>query len=303
MKQTELRLPSSALLGAFLFSASTLTPLAFWGEMSGTVTRAAEPAAKVSPRNELLQGGQVIHIPGPNPILTIGKPGSWDDIKIEACDALKDFGTYYVYYHGYHDLPEREGFQIGVATSANPLGPFKRHGDQPILRHGTKGSWDENNVACVMVMKERPESYLMWYSGLGYPPKHNASWDIGLATAPSPVGPWKKHSQDPVLEDFGYLGGVVKAQGKYYLFAAHPVGSVAPDYSPMSVAVANRPEGPFKPYEGNPVLREGQAGEWDSGGFSEAEVLYHGGLFHENSRRMPHSLLWGGRRDSPKGCR
>ena len=37
------------------------------------------------------------------------------------------------------------------------------------------------------------------------------------------------------------------------------------------------------------------------------DAAYHGGIdrlyVHEISRRMPHSLLWGGRRDSPKGCR
>ena len=129
---------------------------------------------------------------------------------------------------------EREGFQIGLATSKSPLGPFKRYGDKPVLPHGPKGSWDENNCACAMVLKDDDNKYYMFYSGLGYQPKYTGGWDIGFAVADNPLGPWKKYDKNPVLEDFGYLNSVVKVNGKYYLYTAHPVGSIASDYSPHS---------------------------------------------------------------------
>jgi hypothetical protein len=90
---------------------------------------AAEPPGKAPPRNALLAGGQFLQIPGPNPILTPGPEGAWDDEIIEASDAFKDFGTYYLYYHGNGG----RGYRLGVATSTHPLGPFAKHGAEPIL--------------------------------------------------------------------------------------------------------------------------------------------------------------------------
>jgi len=130
-----------------------------------------------------------------------------------------------------------------------------------------------------MVLKERTDKYTMWYSGLGRSEEHRG-WCIGLATAESPLGPWRKHPENPILDNFGYVGGVVKSKGKYHLYTAHPIGSTGPDYSPMALATAEKPEGPWTKWKGNPVLKQGEWGEWDDGGFSEAEVLYHSGVFH-----------------------
>jgi len=238
-------------------------------------TAAAEAHDEVRPRNAFLEPGAFLQIPGPNPILTPGPEGAWDDQIIEASDAFKDFGTYYLYYHGNGG----SGYRLGVATASRPLGPFTKHGKGPILTVGPKGSWDERHVACAMILKEGHDRYSMWYSGRGAPPKHR-TWGIGLAIADNPLGPWKKHDGNPVIEDFGYVGGVVKFGGKFYLYAAHPIGSTGPDYSPMALATATNREGPYAKWKGNPVLEQGQWGEWDDGGFSEAEVLYHGGIFH-----------------------
>lgn len=236
---------------------------------------AAEPLSKVQPHNALLEAGRFIQIPGPNPILTPGPEGAWDDEIIEASDAFKDFGTYYLYYHGNGG----RGYRLGVATASHPLGPFAKHGEAPILTFGPKGSWDEAHVACAMVLKEGSGKYTMWYSGHGRSPEHR-KWSIGLATADSPLGPWKKHEGNPIVENFGYVGGVVKVKGKYHLYTAYPIGSTGPDYSPMALATAENPKGPWTKWEGNPVLKQGEWGEWDDGGFSEAEVLYHSGVFH-----------------------
>ena len=240
-----------------------------------TASTAAGPPAKTSPRNGMLEPERFIRIPGPNPILTPGPEGAWDDEIIEASDAFKNFSTYYLYYHGNGG----QGYQLGVATSRHPLGPFKKHGDKPILALGKKGSWDDVHVACAMIVRDSPEKYYMWYSGMGRS-RERRGWHIGLATAPSPLGPWKKHEQNPIVEKFGYVGGVVKVKGKYHLYTAHPIGKTGPDYSPMALATADKPEGPWTKWKGNPVLKEGSPGQWDDGGFSEAEVLYHNGIFH-----------------------
>ena len=223
---------------------------------------------------------EFIQIPGPNPILVPGKSG-WDSKVIEACDILKDHDTYYFYYHA---VGEKGSYQLGVATADHPLGPWKKYGKNPILEVGPKGSWDDRHVACAYIVKEHADQYYMWYSAKGSGRDEELGrnvWEIGLATASNPLGPWKKYEKNPVLWDFGYVGSVVKNNnGKYYLYTAHVIGSVGDDYSPMALAIADKPEGPYLKFEGNPILKEGPWGSWDDGGYSEAEVYYHDGVFH-----------------------
>jgi len=229
-------------------------------------------------RKELVENGTFIQIPGPNPIITPGPDGAWDDGVTEAADAFKDVDTYYFYYHA---TGAGKGYRLGVATSTHPLGPFKKHGDKPVLDLGPAGSWDDKYVACAMVLKDGREKYYMWYSGHGSQRQHR-KWSIGLATAAHPLGPWKKYEGNPILEDFGYVGGVLKVKGKYHLYSAYPISSTGykGDYSPLALAVAETPEGPYTKYKGNPLMEKGDFGDWDDGGISEAEVLYHGGIFH-----------------------
>ncbi len=247
---------------------------------------AAEPDADCG----LLVPGQFLHIPGPNPILVPGRAGAWDDGVIEAADAFHDGQTFYLYYHG---TGQGKGYRLGAATASHPLGPFTKHGDRPILDLGSPGSWDDRNVACAMVLKESAGKYLMWYSATGTSAAH-AKWSIGLATASHPLGPWTKFPGNPLLVDFGYVGGVVPWKGRYHLYTAHPIGSTGPDYSPMSLALADSPTGPWTRWTGNPVLAEGPKGAWDDGGFSEAEVFQAHGSFH---------MFYGGAKIHPERIR
>jgi hypothetical protein len=228
------------------------------------------------PRNDLLETGVFIQIPGPNPILTPGSPGSWDDRILETSDAFKDFGTYYLYYHG---ASEKHGYRIGVATSTHPLGPFTRHGNKPLIDVGPEGTWDDRATACAMILRQDEKQYYMWYFGTGSLPGDKRS-GIGLATAEHPLGPWKKFEGNPLLYESGYVGGVVQVKGRYYLYTEHPIGYRCPDYGPVALFTADKPEGPWKPYADNPVMDVGEWGEWDEAGISEAEVLYHSGVFH-----------------------
>lgn len=239
--------------------------------------RVGEKNNDPAPENHLLKYGQLTHIPGPNPILQPVDEG-WDCVDIEAADAFKDLGKYYLYYHGTGKELELGivGYQIGVAVADHPLGPFKRISDKPLIPVGPKGSWDDKHTACAMVLKEGIDKYYMWYSGSG----DGKPWSIGLATASHPLGPWKKHPNNPIIDDFGYVGGVIKKDGQYLMYNAHPISSTGADYSPLSMAVANKPEGPWKRYDGNPIMKQGEWSEWDDGGISEAEVMYHSGVFH-----------------------
>ncbi len=233
-------------------------------------------------KNTLAENGVFIQIPGPNPILLPGPRGAWDDNILEASDAFEEYGNYYIYYHGskgaYYGgsgVGEGKGYQLGVAHSKHPLGPFKKPTNKPILEIGPKGSWEDRDLACAMVIKEGAKQYLMFYFG-----RRNGLDGIGLATASHPLGPWKKYENNPIIEDFGYIGGVVKVDDTYYLYSEYPISLRKPDYGPVAVATAKNPKGPWTKYEGNPVMGLSQWGEWDGGGISEAEVLYENGVFH-----------------------
>jgi len=251
--------------------AVSLGPSGSWGQAQG-------PAIGTAAETPLTR---FIHIPGPNPILRPDDEKAWDGGVIESCDVFKDGTTYFLFYHGTPANEKRwprKGYRTGVATAVAPLGPWQKHKGNPILDLGPKGSWEDCHVACATILKEEEKRYYLWYSGCaqGQHPK----WSVGLATASSPLGPWTKYQGNPVLEDFGYVGGVVKVNRKYYLYSTHPIGATSPDQGPMCLATADKPEGPWTKWQGNPVLPAGDWGAWDDGGYSEAKVLYHEGIFH-----------------------
>ena len=232
-------------------------------------------------KNILAERG-FIHVMGPSPAIVPGDKDAWDGWILENCDIFKDDFTYYWFYHarGTEELYPK-GYRVGVATAPTPLGPWTKYEGNPILDYGADGSWDDESVDCVCIMKEGRANlragegaYYMWYSAGGPTGRH-----IGLATASSPLGPWTKHKGNPVIEDFGYLGSVAKVDGKFYMFAQYPVNGET-DQGPFCVATADQPEGPWTKYDRNPILVPGDWGAWDDGGYSEAGVRYNDGVFH-----------------------
>ncbi len=264
---------------ALLFIGSTL-PLAC---LSGDPAYAQDRKLLPQSRNELIEHGPFIQIPGPNPLVRPGGASDWDGAVVEAANIFKDGETYYFYYHGAPKDKEkwpRDGYRIGVASAPHPLGPWTKHDANPIIDLGPVGSWKGLHVACAAVIKEKGDKYYMWYGGMKEDTGEFGRWDIGLATASHPLGPWKQHESNPVLEDFGFTGGVVKVGGKYHMYVVHQIGAASPDSGPICLATADRPEGPWTKYKDNPVIPAGEWGAWDDGGFSEAGMLYHDGVFH-----------------------
>ena len=258
----------------------------------------------VTKRNAFLESPQFIQVPGPNPILVRGKAGAWDEgFSMETADAFNDLGTYYVYYHAMgKDKNKWPGtYRLGVASASHPLGPWKKYEGNPVFTPGPPGSWDADAVAAAAFIKVGVNKYYMFYGGRGAqklptklfgdderasPTPVNEFGDpvsgasIGIATASSPVGPWKRYERNPILRNFGWPGGVVNANGKWYLYTMHPVNLTGSDYAPISVAIADRPEGPWKEWPFNPALSVDGWGNWDDGGFSEGEVVHWNGVFH-----------------------
>ncbi|MFC1739398.1 hypothetical protein ACFL1G_10165 [Planctomycetota bacterium] len=199
-------------------------------------------AAKAGALNEAKQRNVFaekgfIHILGPNPAIITGDKDAWDGWNIESADIIKHRHTYYWYYHG-RGIKERENIQKSYKTGK----------------------------------REHPMGYR-----------------IGIATAPTPLGPWTKYENNPIL-DYGPLdtwdgGGnacatVLKAREpgegnseKFYMW----YNNIGGQRRAIGLATAPHPLGPWKRYEGNPIV------EWPAGWLcSVMEVngklhMYHGG--------------------------
>jgi hypothetical protein len=241
-------------------------------------------AKNVAPKKNIFAERPLIHVLGPSPaIVPSAEESAVDSSILESCDVLKDTnGTWYWYYHAQSRDKERwpRGYRICVATAPHPLGPWKKYEGNPVLDQGEEGEWDHSLTACACLLKEgaynireRDATYYMWYY---------ASGAVGLATADNPLGPWKKYEGNPVIkwrkEGGVYPGSVTKIGDTFYMFVQSPVS--VQDQGPFCIATASKPEGPWKKYEGNPVLTPGDWGAWDDGGFSEACARYHEGVFH-----------------------
>lgn len=231
-----------------------------------------------------------VQVPGPNPLLIPGEPGSWDDGMLEMCDVLKDNGKYYLYYHA---TGRGESYRIGVAVADSPLGPFRKYGDAPILDlTGFGNSGNDRYIACGSVFKEAENRYYLYYSLQQRDDQLN--YYIGFATAEHPLGPWQKSEKNPILVNFGYVGGVTKKDGKYYMFNEYPTRVQACDYGHISVAVADSPEGPWEACKDAPVMPVESWGTWDDAGYSESKVSYDGnlfGMFYGGAKTHPSRLL------------
>ncbi|MFC2098835.1 hypothetical protein ACFLSP_03710 [Bacteroidota bacterium] len=256
-----------SIIAVFLFSLSL-------------AISAQEPAQQ----KNIFAEKQLIHVLGPSPAISPNPDVSAVDSRIlESCDVFKDMDTYYWFYHAQSKDKERwpNGYRVCVATAPNILGPWKRYENNPVLDHGKKGEWDSWSVDCVVMLKQgayniaqNTETYFMFYAASGPTGRH-----IGMATADNPLGPWKKYENNPILEDFGYLGAMIRKDGKFYMFVQYPVDGET-DQGPYRIATADKPEGPWTKYEGNPVISPGDWGAWDDGGYSEAGPRYHEGVFH-----------------------
>eukprot|EP01052_Picozoa_sp_SAG31_P035295 SAG31_NODE_4238_length_3431_cov_6.833733_1_plen_375_part_00 len=178
-----------------------------------------------------LRSQRFVQVGGAEPILRPTMPGGGGNY-IEMGDIIRDFETYYLYFHG-DGIGGHGSYSIGVASAPSPLGPWKMHDQNPILF--ADQPWEGSNVAMGSVVKRGvsgdvvvpplgatsgqycppdcgppgnstdnypPDpvtnaTYFLWYSAgcnsvLGPDGKWNGGDNTGLATAPHPLGPWTK---------------------------------------------------------------------------------------------------------------
>jgi len=149
----------------------------------------------------------------------------------------------------------------------------------PVLRPGSVGSWDADDVEHPTVIKDG-EIYKMWYAGL----KDEAE-AIGYATSTDGIS-WVKDASNPVLEAVQAETwgdekisepAVIKDGDIYKLWYT---GFTEPGDFGGSIGYATSTDGiNWINYERNPVLKAGELDAWDAGGVRQPTVIKDGNTY------------------------
>lgn len=176
------------------------------------------------------------------------------------------------------------------------------------IERGEKGSWDDFSVFTTNILVANNRYYLVYQAEKFHESRTNGESNVvGLAWADSPHGPWTKlkdpilrPSNDAILEGNFAAGSeseqsksvsIIKAgsfdskcvhdpeiipfKGKYYLYYKghgwiNDGGTMGtrPADTKWGVAIADRPEGPYKKSKFNPIMNSGHevwVFPWDKG--------------------------------------
>jgi predicted GH43/DUF377 family glycosyl hydrolase len=124
-----------------------------------------------------------------NIVLDQGSPGDFDAGGVYAPHVIKDGNLYKMWYTGWDGRGE-----IGYATSSDGLNWVKYSGN-PVLRVGSSGEWDDQNVWHPTVLKVDTQ-FFIWYGGVA---TGVSGGRIGSAISNDGIN-WTKNPTNPVLE-------------------------------------------------------------------------------------------------------
>jgi len=189
-------------------------------------------------------------------------------MRRDPSDVLKVKDLYYVWYtRGFI----HQGYDATVWYATSPDG-YNWIEKKECIKRGGVGSWDEQSVFTPYVFSAKGKYYML-FTGIA---KNIAGSDtfsikelgklntaIGLAVSKSPDGPWKK-IKDPVLEisnnpnDFDSFriddACVLVKDNKYWLYYKGRQKGKSHKETKMGVAIAEKPQGPYIKFEGNPII-------------------------------------------------
>ncbi|MHC4570460.1 MAG: glycoside hydrolase family protein [Planctomycetota bacterium] len=138
----------------------------------------------------------------PEPVLKLGKPGSWDDYNCDTPTVIKDGPIYKMWYSGYSRVQPSIYKNIGYATSHDGIHwtrlPAKK---SPYGKESVVFTMDETkqgeiySIADPVVVKVNG-TYHMWYNGFGTKPFSMLA--ISHATSSDGIN-WQRDPLNPVL--------------------------------------------------------------------------------------------------------
>jgi len=211
-----------------------------------------------------------------NPVFQPGPDGSWEEKSVDCFSIGYFFGQYMMWYVG---TPESLNCQIGLATSPDGI-HWTKHPDNPVIRLGPKGSWDESILICQSVLYDQQERlFKMWYIG-GTP---EGVFSIGLATSPDGAH-WTKYPGNPVLRvTEPWEGTVMEAFTVLKTKDGYKIWYGGNDLSRDKAAIgyATSPDGiSWVKHPNNPIFVPDLPTRWDGYSVSDPDIIYYDGLYH-----------------------
>lgn len=118
--------------------------------------------------------------------------------SVSTPDILKWKGKYYLYYQGFMEASGKKGDYCPVTASYadSPDGPWTAS-NKIIVNNGQPGTWDQFAIHDPYPLVHDGQIYLYYKSAFNRP--GNVYVAGGLAIADNPLGPFKKHPLNPVL--------------------------------------------------------------------------------------------------------
>jgi hypothetical protein len=167
------------------------------------------------------------------PVLPNRIPGTWDEKAIWAPFVYQEEGVYYLYYTGVtNDYTQ----SILLATTTDPATPSSWEIQEMVFQPDhdgmfwTAGAWADCRDPTLF---KEDDLYYLYYSG-----RDQTGAILGVATAPTPVGPWSDQGsiisplvndtpESPTIARYGdhyYLFYTLSYDGGYYRIGDHPTG-------------------------------------------------------------------------------
>lgn len=126
---------------------------------------------------------------------------SWESLRVAEPAVLVHDGLWVMAYMA-ETVDESPGHseKIGVATATSAAGPWTRAPNNPLVDHGADTAWDDDLIADPDLQFVNGYWWML-YSGGGSSLGGGTTrkWHLGLAYATDPLGPWTKHTSNPVL--------------------------------------------------------------------------------------------------------
>ncbi|GGC27163.1 endo-1,4-beta-xylanase [Parapedobacter defluvii] len=174
--------------------------------------------------------------------LALNKQDSWGDRWFWAPEVYAIDGKFYMYYTADE--------HICVATSDSPLGPFKQAEKKPMIA-------EEKCIDNSLFIDDDDKAYLFF-------DRFNDGLNIWVAELEADLMTIDKETMRPcihVSQEWETVWPrvnegpfVIKHEGTYYL--TYSANSYESPFYGIGFATADHPTGPWKKYEGNPVLQK-----------------------------------------------
>ena len=222
------------------------------------------------------------------PILTAGSETAFDGGGVLSAEVVPVTKTHWhLYYVGYHPT-KRQGntkvHQIGLAQSDDGGLSWHRTSDEPVIAHGSEGSFDGFTISSNSVLHIGDKWYC-WYTGTSQVPYLSS---IGLATSKD-GHIWEKYPFNPVMYYNPHIAHeafmvakphVLYEEGVFKMWYTARGMAENCKVGNYSICYAESIDGiHWQRYEGNPVVKPSAAG-WDQTMVEYAEVMNDNGLYH-----------------------